>query len=660
MFQNLSMQLKFMASLIAVGVLVLVSAIVFTSFEKKRYVEQRIAEIADVLQQQVEDSVRDKEENTLGIAIALASSSSIKEGMILNERAGLLQELRELAQVFRDATEVNNLRVHLHDERGYTILRTFRPDLFGDDLTSFRPTAQRIRTEQRPFTALEPGASEVTLRAMAPVFNHGSYIGAVEISTGFGSVSRDFLSRGDRYIVLLNERALQVSTGLRNNQKIGPFVVANDTWFCAETIAFAQKVDYQFLQQHGYAFTDEYFVTFAPLTDYTGTLIGMQLVGQPLDVFNAAFVSSDRIKNSLMLAMIAAVVIMIAVVYLLLKSVIAPPIQRTVQVASTIARGDFRQEVPVLSRDEIGQLADTFNTMNEQLSGTLSEINMAVSSVSSSSEELSATASQLAQGADNQSQSTGELAVAVNEMHATVEQIAQNIHQTSDRAQNASEASLEGRKAVLAAVQKMDEIAGNVADSSRVIQSLGATVGEIGKITGVIDEIADQTNLLALNAAIEAARAGESGRGFAVVADEVRKLAERTQDATGEINTMIQGLQRQASSAVTSIEASVRNVETGTQTARQAGQKLDEIAALTQEMADMIAQIAAAAQQQAATTNQIAGSVEGIRGITEENAHQAAAISQAAADLSRIAEDLSSQTSRFRLKGESNRPWLPA
>ncbi|MBB5021334.1 methyl-accepting chemotaxis protein [Desulfurispira natronophila] len=654
------MKVKFMILVLAVGVLFLAGALLLINSEQNRFTQQRIAEIAQQLQQASMDAQTEKEQETLSIAMTLASNQSIHRGIILGdrERDRVLHELSELSQSFADHTETNNLRVQIHDSDGHTYLRTFAPDFYGDDLASFRPTAQRIMQERVPFTALEPGARAITLRALAPIFRAGNYIGAIEISTGFGSISRDFQSRGDRYIVLLNEQGLRASPGLADNRKVGPFTAINDNWFNNETFAFADQVDYQHLQQHGYDMTEKFFVTFAPLVDFEDNEIGLHVVGMPMERFNQAFESSNRIIGFMLFTMVASIVAIVVTVYFLLRYVVTPPIQLTVQSASTIADGDFRQELPVNTNDEFGQLAQAFNRMGEELSRALHQINHAVNNLSAKSVTMSDTAQQLTSGAESQSNATSELAAATHQMSSTVDQIAQNIHSSSEHAQSTLEASSAGNVAVQHTIEKIQHIATNVHESAESVGSLGDAVGEISEFTGVIDDIADQTNLLALNAAIEAARAGDSGRGFAVVADEVRKLAERTQESTAEINSKIAELETQARQAVKSIAQSVELVDEGRDTANIAGERLQDITRLADDLADMTSQIAAAAQEQAATTSQIAGNVESVQGIANGNAQLAQDITIAADELSRIADTLGSQTAQFQLKARAEQGLL--
>ncbi|MBB5021799.1 methyl-accepting chemotaxis protein [Desulfurispira natronophila] len=654
--KSIPAKVKFIMLVVGVGVIFLVGSIIMTHNEEEHFTQQRISEIAGQLQQDALDAEKEKKDELLSIALTLASNQTMHRGVILGERERprMIQELNTLSESFREHTDINNLRVHIHDRDGYTVLRTFAPDFHGDDLTAFRSTARRIRDEQRPFTALEPGASAITIRAIAPMIRGPEYIGAVELSAGYGSISRDFKARGERYIALVNDSGLRASQGLANNRKIGPFRALSDTWFCDETFAFADQVDYEHLLKYGYDMTDDFFVTSTPLVGYDGNTLGYHVIGFPMERFDEAFESSNRIINAMLGILIFSIVAVVIATWVAMRFLISPHVREAVSQAKVIADGDFRQEMPVYSTDEFGQLAQEFNRMGEKLSSALHSVNTAIDDLSNNSIAMADTAKGLTDGSESQTSSISELSVAMTEMTSTIEQVAQNIQNSSEHAQSTLQASNDGAKDALDIIRKTEGILSKVKESAEAIESLGASVGKIGEFANVITDIADQTNLLALNAAIEAARAGESGRGFAVVADEVRKLAERTQDSTNQIHKLITELQRQAKYSVTTINQSVEYVEDGNKTAQRAGERLQNISHLSEEQAGMLGEIAVAAQQQSATANQISCTVENIQGITHENAQKAQDVAEYANDLRSISEKLKVQTSYFQLKNASN------
>jgi methyl-accepting chemotaxis protein len=207
-----------------------------------------------------------------------------------------------------------------------------------------------------------------------------------------------------------------------------------------------------------------------------------------------------------------------------------------------------------------------------------------------------------------------QIATAMEEMSATVNDVARNTSHASEASSTVVENATHGKEVVNQAAVGMQHVAQTVRASSEIMNRLGVKSNEIGKIVTVIEDIAAQTNLLALNAAIEAARAGDQGRGFAVVADEVRKLAERTTTATKEIGMMIKEIQAQTSEAVDSMERGRKEAETGESSSQQAEQALVRIVDDINRVKDMVAQIATAAEEQAMTATEITRNLDEIVG----------------------------------------------
>ena len=228
----------------------------------------------------------------------------------------------------------------------------------------------------------------------------------------------------------------------------------------------------------------------------------------------------------------------------------------------------------------------------------------------------------------------------MEEMSATVIEVAKNSQQASESARSAHETAARGGDVVGQAIEAMKEVAESTTVSAVTVKSLGKRSEDIGSIVSVINEIADQTNLLALNAAIEAARAGEQGRGFAVVADEVRRLAERTSKATKEISGMITAIQEETGKAVGAMNSGVSRVENGVKLANQAGEALHQIVSGVENVSEMIGQIATSAEEQSATTDEITQSMDSIAGVAVANVGSIAEVSHATEDLAKLAAEL--------------------
>jgi methyl-accepting chemotaxis protein len=324
----------------------------------------------------------------------------------------------------------------------------------------------------------------------------------------------------------------------------------------------------------------------------------------------------------------------------------------SVQFRSMEEGNDLSSRVDESRQDEIGDLGKCVNLFIAKLHDILIQVAATAEHVASASEEISSSASQQAQSAETQKDQTTQVSTAMQEMSSTVMQVSENSGKAAEASQRAAETARQGGSIVNETLTKMRTIADSVGSTARKVEELGKSSDQIGRIIGVIDDIADQTNLLALNAAIEAARAGEQGRGFAVVADEVRKLAERTTSATKEIAQMIRTVQEETKVAVTAMEDGTQQVELGVNSTAQAGNSLKLIIQASEEVGEMIMHIATAATEQSSATEEINNNMEQIARLVKESSEGAQQSAKACQDLSGLALDLQKMVSRFRLDGD--------
>jgi len=314
-----------------------------------------------------------------------------------------------------------------------------------------------------------------------------------------------------------------------------------------------------------------------------------------------------------------------------------------------ISRGDMTQPIDTTRTDEFGVMAKRLHAAIDSMRETIAGVSMTSQSVAAAATQIAASAEEMSQTLKTQEREATQVSAAVSEMSASVVEVARKSSDAATNAKDSGEQAAVGGEIVRKTVSEMNTIDGEVTNAAGAVEDLAARSDTIGKVIGVINDIADQTNLLALNAAIEAARAGEHGRGFAVVADEVRKLAERTTTATQEVGETIKSIQLGTRDAVDKIKACTTRVQDGVKLAGQAGSALDKIVQGSAGVQTMVASIAAAAEEQSAAADQVARSIQSITASSQESSQAATQAAEAAANLSQQSETLRELILRFKV-----------
>jgi methyl-accepting chemotaxis protein len=396
---------------------------------------------------------------------------------------------------------------------------------------------------------------------------------------------------------------------------------------------------------------------------------------------------------------------------------ITQPVAQVVKVAERVGRGDLSQLVTVRSRDEIGQLAMTFNdtvvrlrslvqteterdeerrkreelqrnitrflnvateiaqgdltrrgdvtsdvlgsvvdainVMVGELATIIADVRQAAQQVSASATEMIGAMDQTATGAQTQSRDAVGVSRAMEDLTSSMRRTAENAEAAAAAAQRTLDSSNRGGEAVRSSLSGMQQIRGEVQGISKKIKNLADRSLEISEIVNTIDEIAAQTDLVALNAAIEAAGAGEAGQRFAIVADEVRKLAERSAKAAKDIVGLIKGIQTETQEAVVAMEEGTRQVEAGYKVTVQTGERLREIGEISQKSAALASEISQAAQDQAHGVENAAVAVQAIAGVAVKTEKASAETRKTMDHLARVAEELMGNLTRFKLSARA-------
>ncbi len=625
----------------------------------------------------VDQEVEDLRQTLLSDAYLVAENPAVAQAVV----EGNAEYLKKIAKDLMDKTLVEF--VTISDKDG-TVLARGHSDKAGDSVLSQTNVKKALAGQQS--AGIEPGtAVKFSLRAGCPIRLDGKIVGVVTPGIDLGSHSFvDSIKKRTGVECTIFEKDTRLTTTIvrdgkravgtkMDNPKVIETVLQKSQPFIARNAILGRNYD----------------TAYWPLIDADDKTSGMFFIGSERSLIEE--VEGEIVAAVLIVTGLVAL-IMIAAGILFARS-LSRPLGRATSFAVSVAEGNLNETLVVKNKDEIGTLAEALRKMLDNLKAKIlesdektkeaeeqahksqiatneaneakkqadvakrdgmlqaaSQIDTVVERLTSASQELSAQVEQAGRGAELQRERAGETATAMEEMNATVLEVAKNASRASESSDAARQMAENGATVVQKAIEAITQVQTQTVTLKENMGSLGKQAEEISKIMNVIEDIADQTNLLALNAAIEAARAGEAGRGFAVVADEVRKLAEKTMNATQEVSQAITAIQTGARKNIQNMEEAAQAVENATGLAGKSGEALSEIVKLVEAAADQVRSIATAAEEQSSASEEINRSIEEINRISSEttqvmseSSHAIQELAMQSNELQVLVEDLKNQ-----------------
>ena len=594
-----------------------------------------------------------------------------------NDPAGIVRLGKEIM------AEANADLVTITDAQGVVVARGHDART-GDSLANQNQVRRGLQGE----STVGIVASTVipfSIRACTPIIKDNKILGTV--SVGVSIVTEEFidalkqLTGTEVTLFLGNTRAMTtlVQDGKRvigtqlGNAEIENAVLKNRETVFRELYLYGNRVK----------------AAYWPIIDLDDNVAGMWFLGDPIQ----NYIDAQRRTLYLVLSVVLVITGVLAAFSVFFGKRLAGPIKEVTAFSTAVAKGDLDAHLQVRTADEVGVLAGAMGTMVENLKTRIAEseqksqeaaeqnakaleamresdaakekaeagrktlletaqsVEQVVDRLSVAMDQLSAQVDQAGNSAESQRQTVASAATAMEEMNATVLEVARNAAVAAEGSDGASRKAVEGQSVIAKSITALDLLQRSAETTTQESLEFGKQVDAIGAIMSVINDIADQTNLLALNAAIEAARAGEAGRGFAVVADEVRKLAEKTMQATKEVGSAIGGIQQGAKRSIEAQAEATRNVQDAQKLAAESGTSLEKIVADSNAVAGQIQAIATAAEEQSATSGEITKTLDQINDMAGENAEIMAQSTQAVAELAKQAYDLRELVLRLRETG---------
>lgn len=344
------------------------------------------------------------------------------------------------------------------------------------------------------------------------------------------------------------------------------------------------------------------------------------------------------------------VVFVIAIVgYVLVNRKVVKPIDQMANILKEVdVNSDLTLRVDDKSNNELGVIGTTINKVLISYAKTINKINQVNDTISNISEVIQSITHKNISMAGQQNQEMEMAATAMEEMTAALSNVAQSTNMAEQYAGSAEKEASTSKSVFDKTTREFSELEGEFTNTSQIIQQLAEESNNVGNVLDVIKAIAEQTNLLALNAAIEAARAGEQGRGFAVVADEVRSLAQRTQDSTGEIESIIMTLQEKAKQSTSTIQSSADKMQSTRSNMGVANEALGTIQGSAVEIHKLNTSIAAATEEQLAVSDEISSNLANIKNLSSEMNEAINQLGPIVVDLQRNVDDLNGVIKHIR------------
>ncbi len=569
------------------------------------------------------------------------------------------------------------------NDKGVVLARG-HSDQAGDTLPPTRISMQRPLADGKIVTGIEPGnVVKLTLASGVPVKMDGKTIGVVIVGMDMttGSLVNALKKTMDVECTIFLDDT-RVSTSVLNKEgKPAVGTKLNNDAIYQKVIGRGEKT-----LARNVILGAEYDTVYWPWQDMTGKNAGIFFVGISRASIEAA--QTSVILHFILVGLVIGALMLI--LGIAVRRAIVRPLSAATAFAEQVSQGDLNGTLAVTTKDEVGTLAKALGVMVKTLKKMIQETEEksqeataqaqkakeAMLDAGLAKEKADAGQQAILQAATNvdgvvghvmtavehinqqvdastnqvtfQHERVTSAATAMEEMNATVLEVAKSASAAAESSERAMEKAKEGAGIVNDSVEAIGRVQRDTQELRKAMNRLGQQAESIGTVMTVINDIADQTNLLALNAAIEAARAGEAGRGFAVVADEVRKLAEKTMEATKEVSSAISGIQSGARDSIAAVDRTGQNLETTTQLVSRSGESLQEVVSESVAMADQIRGIATASEEQAATSEEITRSLEEINTRASETATAMQSSADAPSDLATPPRDLQNLVQNLR------------
>lgn len=535
------------------------------------------------LTREIDRAIISKKDVWLTNAMQIALNPTIILSFTQKDREMAVEMLNKYSEQFKKNTNFRNVRVHLIDVNINSYVKSWDFDSFGESL-DYSPGYKYVLSSRKPLVTMEYAPNGLMLKGLFPIMNGDILLGIVNFEGGLNSIKRDFKANGIDFLYLINSKYLNISKSLANGTSIGEYTVSQKD-VDHEFLEYAQNnIDLSNIDLSNidlpYSIDDKYLTVHLPVLHNNGDEIGFFLVAEKIEVASELLRKNRKLVLTLIFVISLLIIISVLVQLSFIQVNIIKPVKQFSNIFSNMARGNFSGNTDVSKTSLLGDLAESNNTMinnlkkfiiEMQATSTLTEqsqkklvygIEHTVSDTndiiyntlltSQNVDELQNSINESTNAINLIDRSINSLALRIEDQSASISQTTASLEEMSASIKGIADIAKEKNKSTRNLISYTTNGADKITKTVTIIDDIGKSIVEMLQLINLIDNVSEETNLLAMNAAIEAAHAGDAGKGFAVVAGEIKKLAESTKHSSTRIALTLNELANKIRSAVDS------------------------------------------------------------------------------------------------------------
>ncbi len=512
------------------------------NYNKNNLIEELYNEVKLELVRSMKEEIRAKLDVGISNAVSIANDKTLAFSLQTNDRSLAQGSLRNLSKKMKSSTPFKNIKVHLHTKDSHSFLRSWKPEKFGDDLSSFRKSVVKVNSTKKIVNTFEVGKAGLSIRSVVPIFNGDEHLGSLEFMQGINSVAKAFNRAGDAFLLLMDDKLAVVRVD--ESKKLKNYVISQK-FVNNDFLQASKNIDFDSLFKNGFYSDDKYFYTYVDIKDFQDKKLGIALSARPISKIQRAIDDTTNIIYIALIILVLALFMNMLGSLFNLKKLVLSPILNLKNLIDSMKNSNSSENTKIVinSNDEIGDVVASFNAYLENIEDGIKKDREAIKHTNVVIQRIKKGLLNNTVGADANSKEVNALIVEINDMIISLEKI---FIQLSDSLENMSRAAYDKK------IPKIEGLTGVVSSLFSGLEVTNSTVNEIiclidnstKELTHNSDELSSASENLSNSSNTQAASLEETAAAIEEVSSTIRqstesaaKMASYAQNVTKSNNT---------------------------------------------------------------------------------------------------------------------------